>query len=35
MKGYVFVAANGIEADSALEHWVAQCLKFVESLPPK
>ena len=35
MKGYVFVAPNGIEADSGLECWIARCLTFVESLPPK
>jgi hypothetical protein len=35
MKGYVFVAPSGIEADAALENWVAQCLAFAESLPPK
>jgi TfoX/Sxy family transcriptional regulator of competence genes len=35
LKGYVFVAPNGIDADSALERWIAQCLKFVGSLSPK
>jgi hypothetical protein len=35
MKGYVFVAPGGIEADSALERWVTSCLAFVGSLPPK
>lgn len=35
MKGYVFVAPEGIEADSALERWVAECLAFVGSLPAK
>jgi TfoX/Sxy family transcriptional regulator of competence genes len=35
MKGYVFVAPGAIEADSALERWIAQCLAFAGSLPPK
>jgi len=35
MKGYVFVAPDAIETDSALERWIAQCLVFVGSLPPK
>jgi TfoX/Sxy family transcriptional regulator of competence genes len=35
MKGYVFVAPEGIGEDSALEHWVSRCLEFVGSLPPK
>ncbi len=35
MNGYVFVAPVGIDADSALERWIAQCLTFVGSLPPK
>jgi len=35
MKGYVFVAPEAIEADSALERWVSECLAFVGSLPAK
>jgi len=35
MKGYVFVAPDAIETDSALERWIAQCLAFAGSLPPK
>jgi len=35
MKGYVFVSPDAIEADSALERWIAQCLAFAGSLPPK
>lgn len=35
MKGYVFVSPDAIEADPALERWIAQCLAFAESLPPK
>ena len=35
MKGYVYVAPDGIEADSALERWIGQCLTCARSLPPK
>jgi TfoX/Sxy family transcriptional regulator of competence genes len=35
LKGYVYVAAAGIESDAALEQWVNRCAQFVESLPPK
>lgn len=35
LKGYVYVAAAGIEADVALAQWVDRCARFVESLPPK
>lgn len=35
MNGYVFVAPTGIDVDSALERWIAQCLTFVGTLPPK
>jgi hypothetical protein len=35
MKGYVFVSPDAIEADSALERWLAQCLAFARSLPPR
>jgi hypothetical protein len=35
MKGYVFVSPDAIEADSVLEDWIAQCLAFAGSLPPK
>ena len=33
MTGYVYGAPDGLEADSALERWIAQCLTFVGSLP--
>jgi hypothetical protein len=35
MKGYVFVGPEGIEADTELAGWIAECLAFVGSLPPK
>ena len=35
MKGYVYVAPEGIESDAALEHWVSRCAAFVGTLPPK
>ena len=35
MRGYVFVAPSAIEDDSTLARWIAQCLTFVGSLPPK
>jgi len=35
MKGYVFVSPDAVESDSALERWVAQCLAYAGSLPPK
>lgn len=35
LKGYVYVAAAGIESDAALEQWVNRCAQFVASLPPK
>lgn len=35
LKGYVYVAAAGIESDAALEQWVDRCAQFVASLPPK
>lgn len=35
MKGHVFVASPGIEADVALKKWIDSCVRFVESLPPK
>lgn len=35
LKGYVYVAAAGIESDAALDQWVNRCARFVESLPPK
>ena len=35
MKGYVFVDAPGLEAESDLKHWGGACLRFVDALPPK
>jgi len=35
MKGYVFVSPDAIDTDSTLERWIAQCLAFAGSLPPK
>jgi len=35
MKGYVYVAPEGIESDAELENWVSRCAAFVQSLPPK
>src|SRR5689334_1026542 len=33
MKGYVYVAPGGIEADAALAEWVHLALDFVSTLP--
>ncbi len=35
MKGFVYVAAEGIDSDAALARWIADCLAFTGSLPPK
>jgi TfoX/Sxy family transcriptional regulator of competence genes len=35
LKGFVYVAPDGIESDDELSEWVEFCLRFVESLPPK
>ncbi len=35
MKGMIYVAPAGIESDRDLKSWVAKCLSFVDSLPPK
>lgn len=35
MKGFVFVAAPGYEADADLRDWVARGVAFAASLPPK
>ena len=35
MKGFVFVAATGLERDAELERWVAHGLRFATSLPAK
>lgn len=35
MKGMVYVSPEGVESDSNLSKWVATCISFIESLPPK
>lgn len=35
MKGYVYVAPEGIDADDTLAGWVRLALEFVSTLPPK
>ena len=35
MKGYVYVAAEGINADDDLKYWIDLCADFVKTLPPK
>ncbi|MCQ3973763.1 MAG: RNA methyltransferase [Anaerolineae bacterium] len=35
MKGYVYVASEGFEADDDLKTWTKRGLEFVRSLPPK
>jgi hypothetical protein len=35
MKGFVYVAPEGFEADAALTTWVARCTAFVDTLPEK
>jgi TfoX/Sxy family transcriptional regulator of competence genes len=35
MKGFVYVAPEGFEADEDLHSWVALCERFVGSLPAK
>lgn len=35
MKGFLYVAAEGIESDAALGRWVDRGLRFASSLPPK
>jgi hypothetical protein len=35
MRGFVFVAPSGTEADATLERWVRECLAFAGSLPPR
>jgi len=34
-RGSLFVDADGVEADSALEAWVERGYNFACSLPPK
>jgi len=35
LTGFVYVAREGFEAQTALEQWVGRGLQFVQSLPPK
>ncbi len=35
MKGFLFVASSGLDADADLERWVEHGLTFVASLPAK
>lgn len=35
MKGYVFVAPDGIEEEANLEEWIGMAKRFVGTLPPK
>jgi len=35
MKGYAYVAPEGLESDAALQDWVGRCTGFVRTLPPK
>ncbi len=35
MKGMIYVSPEGFEEDADLEYWLATCLDFVRSLPPK
>ena len=35
MRGFVYVDADGIEADADLARWVARGIEFASTLPPK
>ena len=35
LKGFVFVAARGVETDDGLRSWVEQAAEFAASLAPK
>lgn len=35
MVGFIFVDGDGIETDEDLEGWIAYCLDYVKTLPPK
>jgi hypothetical protein len=35
LRGFVYVAAAGIEDDDGLEYWVRRGVDFAGSLPPK
>ena len=35
MNGWVMVGPDGVDADEALQEWVAQGINFARTLPPK
>jgi hypothetical protein len=35
LRGYVFVAPQGLKSAAQLRHWVTLCADFVATLPPK
>lgn len=35
MKGYVFVASEGLSSAQSLKSWTSMCLRFIDTLPPK
>ncbi len=35
MKGWVYVAQEGVKTDKALQGWVDKAVAFARSLPPK
>ena len=35
LKGFIFVLPQGYQATRSLSNWMAQGIKFVETLPPK
>lgn len=35
MRGFVYVDPEGFAEDADLQAWLARCVRFAESLPPK
>jgi len=35
LRGYVYVAPEGIRSPAALQGWIARATRFVSTLPPK
>ena len=35
MKGYIFIAPQGVPSTHSLEKWTERCLRFIDTLPPK
>lgn len=35
LKGFIYVAPEGLESDASLADWVKRSLDFVATLPPK